>query len=75
MNTTPKIFELDVVNKPVLTGLEMRKMVFVMNALENGWSVKKRGDHYIFKKKHEGKREVWRKDYLERFILQNVANT
>lgn len=75
MNTTPKIFELDVVNKPVLTGLEMRKMVFVMNALEKGWSVKKRGDHYIFKKKHEGKREVWRKDYLERFILQNVANT
>jgi len=73
MNTTPKIFDIDV-NKPmVLNTIETHKMMFVMNALEQGWSVKKRGDNYIFKKKHEGKKEVWKKDYLERFIINNFS--
>ena len=46
-----------------------------MNALEQGWSVKKKGDAYIFNKKHEGKREVLRKDYLDHFIEQNFDSS
>ena len=48
-----------------------QKMVFIMNALEKGWSVKKRDGSYIFSKRHEGKKEVFMDDYLESFIGSN----
>jgi len=50
-----------------------QKMKFIMNALENGWSVKKIEDQYIFTKKHEGRREVFMADYLEKFIEKNMG--
>jgi hypothetical protein len=50
-----------------------QKMQFIMNALENGWSVKKIEDQYIFTKKHEGRREVFMADYLEKFIEKNMG--
>ena len=50
-----------------------QKMKFIMNALENGWSVKKIDDQYIFTKKHEGRREVFMADYLEKFIEKNMG--
>ena len=43
-----------------------------MNAIETGWTVKKNDDNYIFTKKHEGKREVFMADYLEKFIDKNM---
>jgi len=46
-------------------------MVFVMNALEKGWAIKKVEDEYIFTKKHENKREIFRENYLETFIQTN----
>lgn len=53
---------------------ELYKMNFIMNALENGWSVKKRSDSFIFSKKHGGKKEVFKKNYLETFIQENFQN-
>jgi hypothetical protein len=50
-----------------------QKMKFIMNALENGWSVKKIEDQYVFTKKHEGRREVFMTDYLEKFIEKNMG--
>ena len=50
-----------------------QKMKFIMNALENGWSVKKIEDQYVFTKKHEGRREVFMADYLEKFIEKNMG--
>ena len=47
-------------------------MMFVMNALDDGWSVKKDDDKYIFKKKHENKKEVFMESYLEKFVLKNM---
>jgi hypothetical protein len=47
-------------------------MAFLMNALERGWSVKKKNNEYIFSKKHEGKREVFQENYLESFIQSNL---
>ena len=35
--------------------LQFHKMKFIMNALEDGWNVKKRDGVYIFTKKHEKK--------------------
>ena len=49
-----------------------QKMVFIMNALDKGWSVKKIEDSYIFTKKHEGKKEVFQSDYLDKFIESNM---
>jgi hypothetical protein len=46
-------------------------MSFVMNALDKGWSVKKREGAFVFSKKHEGKKEVFSDHYLESFIESN----
>ena len=47
---------------------KFKKMLFIQNAIENGWSVKKVGMAYIFKKKHENRREIFQNDYIERFV-------
>ena len=47
------------------------KQIFVLNALENGWSVKKRNESYIFTKKHENRKEVFQENYLEEFIQKS----
>ena len=49
-----------------------QKIMFIQNAIEKGWSVKKLGESYAFSKKHENKREVFHKDYLENFVESNV---
>ena len=50
---------------------KFQRMLFINNALEKGWSVKKTNDTYIFSKKHENKKEVFQSDYLEKFIGSN----
>jgi len=47
-------------------------MYFITNAIENGWSVKKRNDSYIFTKKNENKKEVLKQEYLETFVNSNL---
>ena len=53
---------------------KFQKMVFISNAIEEGWTVKKNheSDSYIFTKKHENRREIFQSDYLEKFIQQNA---
>jgi len=51
--------------------IQLHKMAFLYNALENGWCVKKKENLYIFTKNHEGKKEVYLDDYLKRFITSN----
>ena len=53
---------------------QLQKMKFIFNAIEKGWSVKKSYDSYIFTKKHEGKREIFREKYLETFIYSNFED-
>ena len=52
--------------------MDERKVRFIINAIETGWTVKKVEDAYIFTKKHEGKREVFKADYLEKFITEHM---
>jgi hypothetical protein len=49
-----------------------QKMLFLTNAIEKGWSVKKIDSAYVFCKKTENKKEVLRADYLEKFIESNL---
>jgi hypothetical protein len=48
-----------------------QKMMFLMNALENGWKIQKSQDNYIFTKKHENRREIFQENYLESFLISN----
>ena len=52
--------------------LKKTKMIFIFNALEKGWKIKKKDERYIFSKNHEGKKEVFLDSYLKRFIESNI---
>ena len=51
--------------------IKFQKMVFLYNALDNGWSIKKRNNSYIFSKNHEGKKEIFESSYLSIFMKDN----
>jgi hypothetical protein len=50
---------------------KLHKMIFIFNALENGWTIKKKNKKYIFSKNHEGKKEIFSDNYLTSFIKDN----
>ena len=52
--------------------VQLQKMAFLFNALESVWTIKKKGNCYIFSKKHEGKKEIYLDSYLKRFMEQNL---
>ena len=54
-----------------MNNIKFQKMVFLFNAINDGWTIKKRNDSYIFNKKHEGKKEIFREDYLLSFMKDN----
>ena len=51
--------------------IKFHKMAFLFNALDNGWTIQKKKEAYIFSKKHEGKKEVFLDSYLKRFMVMN----
>ena len=53
---------------------QLKIMVFITNALEQGWTIKKKEDSYIFTKKHENRREIFQENYLESFVKTNITN-
>jgi hypothetical protein len=59
-----KFDEFDIIKKT--------KLVLIFNALEKGWSIKKKGERFVFSKNHEGKKEVFLDSYLKRFIHTNL---
>jgi len=52
--------------------IKFQKMIFLYNALDNGWSIKKRNDSYIFTKNHEGKKEIFDESYLSIFMKESM---
>jgi hypothetical protein len=50
---------------------QFQKMCFLFNALNDGWSIKKRNESYIFTKNHEGRKEVFDDLYLAMFMKDN----
>ena len=69
-----KTIPININNQEPLDETQLRKMKFILNALEKGWSVKKKNDSYIFTKKHEGKREIMMDRYLEQFLAENFMD-
>lgn len=67
-------FNLDCLEKEQfkINAIQFQKMIFLYNALDDGWSIKKLQDTYIFSKKHEGKKEILQEDYLLRFMKSNI---
>jgi hypothetical protein len=55
-----------------IDGIKFQKMILVFNALENGWTVKKKDEAFIFTKNHEGKKEVLLDTYLQKFFKINL---
>jgi hypothetical protein len=64
--------EVNLSNQPEIETVKFQKMCFLFNALESGWSIKKRGESYIFTKNHEGKKEVFDESYLSIFMKDNI---
>jgi len=52
--------------------IKFQKMLLLFNSIEQGWSVKKRNDSYVFTKNHEGKKEVLENSYLMKFMKTNL---
>jgi len=59
------------INLDNISCVKLQKMALLYNALEDGWSIKKNNDCYIFTKNHEGKKEVYLDSYLRRFMKEN----
>jgi hypothetical protein len=48
------------------------KINFIFNAIENGWSVRKDGELYFFKKKHNNDKMYFKKSYVNDFVNSNI---
>ena len=55
-----------------IDAIKFQKMLFLYNALDDGWSIKRMSDSYIFTKKHENKKEVLLDSYLTKFMNSNL---
>ena len=55
-----------------IDAIKFQKMLFLFNSIEQGWTVKKRGDSFVFIKSHEGKKEVFEDAYLKKFMKSNL---
>lgn len=64
--------EGNVNSKLNIENINIQKMLFINNALEDGWIVEKSNETYIFRKKHEEKREFFLDSYLKDFIESHV---
>ena len=49
----------------------IQKMLFIHNAIENGWTIQKKHNYYIFKKKHNNKIQYFDESYIDTFIKEN----
>lgn len=50
-----------------------KKMIFIYNALEEGWDIKKINEKYIFSKNHSDQKEVFLDNYLRNFLDNNLS--
>jgi hypothetical protein len=60
--------------KLVIDNTKLQKMLFINNAIEDGWEIKMNKDNvYTFSKKHENKKEIFNDKYLMEFIKKNIT--
>jgi hypothetical protein len=69
-NTIYKI-GLDAIDTVKIDKKDFQRLCFINNAINDGWSVKKRNQSYFFSKKIEGCEKVIAENYLDEFIISN----
>jgi hypothetical protein len=52
--------------------IKFQKMLLLYNSIEQGWTIKKKNNAYVFIKKHEGKTAVLEESYLLKFMKTNL---
>jgi hypothetical protein len=52
--------------------IKFQKMLILFNSIEQGWSVKKKNNSYVFTKQHENKKEIIEDSYLIKFMKTNL---
>jgi hypothetical protein len=58
-------------NNITIDNHKFQKMMLLFNAINDGWTIKKRKDSYIFIKNHENKKEIFSDDFLLTFMKTN----
>tara|TARA_Y100000816_G_C25864319_1_gene451238 strand:+ start:252 stop:473 length:222 start_codon:yes stop_codon:yes gene_type:complete len=54
-----------------LDAVLFQKMAFIFNSLEDGWTIRKKKDSYIFTKPHNKSKEIIVDTYLKTFLEKN----
>tara|TARA_B110000285_G_C14750642_1_gene435005 strand:- start:291 stop:500 length:210 start_codon:yes stop_codon:yes gene_type:complete len=49
---------------------DLSKILFIFNAIEDGWHVKKKESSYIFSKQKCKEKQVFTEDFLNKFIIK-----
>jgi hypothetical protein len=62
---------IDINKNIMISDILLKKALFLYNALDDGWEIKKHNEKYTFIKKHEGKKEIFADDYIIKFIEKN----
>ena len=65
--------QLNKLNFTALSSSTQHKMVFILNALDDGWIIQKNKNKYIFTKPQEGKKEIFLDSYLLTFMKDNLS--
>ena len=47
-------------------------MHFIYNAVNDGWTITKKKNSYVFTKRHDGKKEVFTEKFLDTFVQTNL---
>jgi hypothetical protein len=61
------------ISSHILPSNEINKLSFIYNALEKGWSVKKKGKYYIFSRKHNNELKYFKPSYIYDFVQSNIS--
>jgi hypothetical protein len=52
---------------------KLKEMIFIYNAVNNGWKIKKKNDKYVFSKKHNNKKTFYNNSFVNKFISKQVS--
>ena len=64
--------KINKIDKNDIDKTTLHKMIILFNALEDGWTIHRNNQSYVFSKNHEGKKEILLDSYLLKFIKTNL---
>ena len=64
--------KINKIDKTNIDKTTLHKMILLFNALEEGWTIHRNNQAYVFSKNHEGKKEILLDSYLLKFMKTNL---